>query len=374
MFIKNAWYVAAEPQEVAAGKSLARTILNEKIVIYRTSKGQAFAFADSCPHRFAALSGGKIIDDCIRCPYHGATYDHTGKCVKVPGQTGDFGMAVGLKQYPLVERYNYLWIWMGDPALSSDESGIPEWFGPANPDNPEWKGRHNKILSMPAYYELICDNLHDITHTEFVHPETLGAELLPRLYRMAKGETNEHMRMERSVSKHSIRNDFYLTDVQAGPTFHQMLAFKYGKKSWDENLDWTLTVQYATPTFFVFNPRTKPVGADPSEAIDFCNLNAITPETDVSSHYFFYTAHNLKSTPEREAAFTAFVADSINFAFHQDELLISEQMKRVPNFGHDLESMTGVSFMGDMPQILGRNMIRDKIAAEKVAGRPNSED
>ena len=38
-------------------------ILDEDIVLYRTSKGQVIAMEDRCPHRFLPLSMGKIIGD-----------------------------------------------------------------------------------------------------------------------------------------------------------------------------------------------------------------------------------------------------------------------------------------------------------------------
>jgi vanillate O-demethylase monooxygenase subunit len=62
MFLKNAWYVMAWSHEVAA-KPLARRILGEPIVVYRTPNGSAVALADQCPHRRAPLSLGTVLED-----------------------------------------------------------------------------------------------------------------------------------------------------------------------------------------------------------------------------------------------------------------------------------------------------------------------
>jgi len=370
-FIRNTWYVAAEPQEVGSDKPLARTLLNEKVVLYRTPGGEVVAFRDSCPHRFAALSKGRIEGDCIRCPYHGALYDATGRCTSIPGQDEDSTevSTVTLVKYPIIERFNYIWIWLGDPALCGDESSIPEWFAPADPGSDQWNGRHDRFLSMQLYYELINDNLHDVSHTEFVHPETLGSSLLPRLFRMSKDKYDDTTFMEKKIGERTLDLEFHKDDVQAGRMFHEMLAFHLGREQqgYPDNVDWRLTVRYATPSYFIFNPRTKAVGAPESDAIEFASLNAITPETDTTCHYFFYTANNLDSTPEREAAFTKICADGILFAFSQDEALITDQMQRVPDFGQQTESMTEVSFPGDMIPIMGRKLIRKQIAAEEAA-------
>jgi vanillate O-demethylase monooxygenase subunit len=370
-FIRNTWYVAAEPQEVTNEKPLARTLLNEKIVLYRTAAGTAVAFKDSCPHRFAALSTGRIEGSCIRCPYHGALYDEHGQCTAVPGQDEDSTEVspVTLVKFPTLERYNYIWIWLGDPELCGDETSIPDWFAPADPDNGQWSGRHDRFLSMPLYYELINDNLHDVSHTEFVHPETLGSSLLPRLFRMSKDKYSETMFMKKNIGERTLDLEFHNDNVQAGRMFHDMLAFHLEREQqgYPDNVDWRLTVRYATPSYFIFNPRTKVVGAPEESAIEFASLNAITPETDTSCHYFFYTANNLDSAPERKAAFTKICADGILFAFSQDEALITNQMQRVPDFGKQTESLTEVSFPGDMIPIMGRKLIRKQIAAEEAA-------
>jgi len=370
MFIRNSWYVAAEPQEIATGKLFSRTLLNEKVVMFRNAEGKIVAFKDACPHRFAPLSRGWLEGNCLRCPYHGALYDEQGKCLRVPGQKGEHGMDVRLTPYPVTERHNYVWIWLGDPELSSDESSIPDWFSSADAHNERWNGRHDRFLSMPVYYELINDNLHDVTHTEWVHPETLGAELMGHLFRMAKGEQTEKAYMKQKAEDRYLQLDFHIEDVQGGPMFHQMLAYQRKARDWTDNIDWDLTVKYHTPAYFSFNPRSKPVGASNNEAIEFDSLHAITPETETTSHYFFYTANNLKSTPEREAEFTQFCADGLAWAFTQDKHLISEQMLRVPDQGKDTETLTAVSFMGDMVPVIGRNMIRRQIEEEQTVNKP----
>ena len=371
MFIKNTWYVAAEPQEIATGRLFGRTLLNEKVVMFRNAVGKVVAFKDACPHRYAPLSKGTLEGSCLRCPYHGALYDDDGKCIAVPGAKGDsITNDVRLTRYPILERYNYIWIWLGDPELAADESSIPEWFSPADPHSEKWNGRHDRFLSQPAYYELINDNLHDVSHTEWVHPDTIGAELMGRLFRMAKGEQSDQAYMKQHSEDRYLKLDFHIEDVQAGPMFHQMMAYQQQTEGWTDNVDWDLTVHYSTPSFFNFHPRTKKTGATVETAIEFASLHAITPETQSSCHYFFYTANNLKSTAEREAEFTNYCADGLEWAFSQDKRLICEQMLRVPDGGTDTESLTAVSFMGDIVPIFGRKMIRKQLQDEQATLRP----
>ncbi len=85
-FIMNAWYVAAWPREIEAGKLLARTICNESMVLFRDAAGKAAALEDRCCHRQMPLGKGWLEDGTLRCGYHGLRFDGAGKCVEIPGQ------------------------------------------------------------------------------------------------------------------------------------------------------------------------------------------------------------------------------------------------------------------------------------------------
>ena len=324
-------------------------------MVFRVSDDTLACFIDACPHRFAPLSAGRIENDCIRCPYHGSLYDIDGTCVEVPGQHGAHGMQIGHVRYLLIERFGYIWVWMGDKDRADDGRSIPSWFESAKPQHNSWTGRADRFLSMPVYYELINDNLHDVSHVEFVHPETLGTTVIPQMYRMRDSEFTDQCNVPKEFGEREMRLDFHAQDIQGGPVLHQMIAYQRRRNEWTDNVVWDLTLRYATPSQFLFNHRTKAVGENDSAAIQIASLHTITPETDAGSHYFFHTAHNLTDT----------CADALLFAFNQDKTLIAEQMKRAPRGGRGSDALAQVSFLGDTTPMLGRRMIRNLIAAEQ---------
>src|SRR5262249_24430468 len=61
-YLCNAWYVAAWSDDLADGQLLSRTILKEPVVLFRKSDGHLAPLQDRCPHRFAPLHMGKIVD------------------------------------------------------------------------------------------------------------------------------------------------------------------------------------------------------------------------------------------------------------------------------------------------------------------------
>ena len=133
MFLRNSWYVAALSSEIEA-KLTARRILGENIVLYRTGNGEPVALEDSCPHRRLPLSRGRLLNNRIECGYHGLQFDRSGQCVAAPTQDRIPPSAV-VRSYPVVDRWGFVWIWMGDAELS-DESLI---INIANFENPDWK-------------------------------------------------------------------------------------------------------------------------------------------------------------------------------------------------------------------------------------------
>ena len=86
VYVRNAWYMAAWSAELGK-KPLGRTIMDEPVVFYRTSPGDAVAMWGLCGHRYFPLAGAEVVGDHLVCPYHGFTYDRNGACVRIPAQT-----------------------------------------------------------------------------------------------------------------------------------------------------------------------------------------------------------------------------------------------------------------------------------------------
>ena len=168
----NAWYAAAWDHEVGRNL-LAKTIAGRPIVFYRTTEGRPVALADACWHRLAPLSMGKLRGaDEIQCGYHGICYDADGRATFMPAQE-TINPSATVHSYPVVERHRYVWVWPGDPALA-DPDLVPDLYWN---DHPEWAG-DGKTIHVNCSYQLIVDNLMDLTHEQFVHGSSIGHDSL----------------------------------------------------------------------------------------------------------------------------------------------------------------------------------------------------
>src|SRR5262245_50628355 len=125
-FLRNAWYVAAWSDELTRDRLLARTLLEEPVVLFRTATGQPAALFDRCPHRFAPLSRGRLKGDVIECGYHGLCFDRNGTCAHNPHNPGHVPPRAHVRSYALVERQGIVWIWMGEPERA-DPALVPDF-------------------------------------------------------------------------------------------------------------------------------------------------------------------------------------------------------------------------------------------------------
>ncbi len=146
---------------------LDRTILGKPVVLFK-GDSRVVALDNRCAHRGAKLSNGRREGDCVRCMYHGLKFDASGKCVQIPGQD-NIPPKLGVRSYPVVERDQLVWIWMGDAALA-DPAKILDF--PYLRDA-KWRGKPD-YMHYDANYLLIVDNLSDFAHLAFVHTKTLG--------------------------------------------------------------------------------------------------------------------------------------------------------------------------------------------------------
>jgi phenylpropionate dioxygenase-like ring-hydroxylating dioxygenase large terminal subunit len=94
------------------GQVVAKTLLDEPILLGRTNQGQAFALRDICPHRAVPLSCGWYDGETVQCCYHGWRFDQQGHCVEIPSLPDQLmdRSRFNVQRYDLQEVQGNLWI------------------------------------------------------------------------------------------------------------------------------------------------------------------------------------------------------------------------------------------------------------------------
>ena len=165
--VRNAWYVVALSEEVGR-TPMARDVMETSLVLYRSEAGEAVALQNRCCHRSFPLAHGRLEGDAIRCGYHGLLYARDGRCIEIPMQD-KIPPQLCLRRYPLIERAPFVWAWFGAPD-AADESLLPHpaWLGA-----PDWD-MYIGYLPIASSYVHMHENLLDLSHLSFLHPNTFG--------------------------------------------------------------------------------------------------------------------------------------------------------------------------------------------------------
>ena len=342
MFPKNAWYVAATPDEVDA-KPLGRTICGEKIVFYRGPEGRVAALEDWCPHRGAPLSMGRVVEGKLVCGYHGLEMGCDGKTISMPGQRVRGFPPV--RSYPVVERSGFIWVWTGDAAQASEDL-LPQlhWA-----DNKEW-AFGGGLYHIECDYRLMIDNLMDLTHETYVHSTSIG-----------QPEIDETPCKTTVEGDHAVTSRF-MNGIQA-PPFWRMALRANGLPD-DQPVDRWQICRFSPPSQVHIEVGVALAGRGGYDApkedkaysivVDF-----LTPETETSMWYFWGMARNFR--PD-DKGLTAQIREGQGKIFAEDlQMLESQQANHSKWAGRDLLKLNI-----DAGGVQARKVIERLVAAERA--------
>lgn len=302
MYLRNTWYVVARSAELGR-ELMQRWLLNEPYVMYRTEDRRPVALDDRCAHRRYALSKGTLIGDNVRCNYHGLVFDPDGACIKIPSQD-KVPPQICNRSLPLVEKHRWVWAWMGEPE-KADESLIPDfhWM-----DEPGWTVNED-MRQFDCNYRLVVDNLLDLTHETFVHAKTIGHE-----------ELAEAPIVEARRENGSVKVDRMIGNCTPPPLFSQAVEFK-------GNIDRYQSVSFEAPCFVWIDARAVDTGSnDLDSGLKWEVMNALTPATDTTTHYFWGLSRHFAQDDE---ALTTKLQGALEFTFDEDAVVLKIQQEMI---------------------------------------------
>lgn len=161
----NFWY-PAEQSSALTDKPIKVQMLGLWFALWRDSAGKAHCVHNTCTHRGGSLGDGKVVGDCIQCPYHGWKFNGSGGCERIPslGPLGKVPERARIDAYPVEERYGLIFVFLGD---------LPEDERPTIMPNVEYGAPGWRSMSMryrwKANYVRLVENQSDPSHVEYVH-------------------------------------------------------------------------------------------------------------------------------------------------------------------------------------------------------------
>lgn len=339
-YLKNQWYAAGFSDELST-KPLQRTLLNEPMALFRGESGKAIALNDRCPHRFAPLHQGTVFGDDLRCPYHGLRFNPDGACVHNPIGDGKIPKAACVKSYPLAERDGIVWLWWGDEP--ADESKIRRY---EEFDDPARYACVQGYIHVRANFELVIDNLLDLSHAEFLHP-----------YLATEGFNR---RTQYSMEQNG--NTVIARNWRPSEPITQLFKLAYGEGAPD-HVDHLSVVTWVPPSTIRLDIGVTRPGRPPEEGPRSYQAHLLTPETEHTAHLFWKWARDFRTQDED---LSAQLQDSLQEAFEtEDEPMIQSQSIHMA--GRALEELKPVLLPTDSAALRARRVLRQLIEQQADA-------
>jgi vanillate O-demethylase monooxygenase subunit len=240
-------------------------------------------------HRRFPLSESSRDGDRIVCGYHGFTYDPDGSCVAVPGQTR-IPRTARVPSYPVVEQDSLVWIWIGDAGSVADPAAIPRapWLAAEG-----WVTVRG-MEPLAARYELLVDNLLDLSHETYLHAGYIGTP------EVAQTPITTEVDEEAGVVRVSRR----MKDVECPSFYSESTGIRGRIDRWQD-------IEYLPPCLYLLHSRIAPTGIEPGpngedpSAFHAEIVYAITPETETSTHDFWMVARDFALDDQGVSEFLA---------------------------------------------------------------------
>jgi phenylpropionate dioxygenase-like ring-hydroxylating dioxygenase large terminal subunit len=343
-YATNLWYAALWAEDLAIGALESRTICEQPIVFFRGSQGEPVALEDRCAHRFVPLSMGQLCDGAasVECPYHGLRFGTDGSCVLNPHGSGRIPATLAVRSYPVAERHTMLWIWMGSDV--PDQNLIPD-FSYLDPGAPGVLSKRD-WLEMDVDYQLVIDNLLDLSHASFLHRGVLG----------------DPSTLDCDIAIDSTESSVTVTRTRASiaPSKLFDLMFRNDGGAVDS---WSI-MRWDAPSCLRHEAGICPPGAGRDEGITVIGTHLVTPSSKGKCTYHVAAVRLGSSAGSDDAEISAQLSALRRYAFDEQDRPILEAQQRAYDLAGGLDSLRPVMLSIDAAPLRARRVMAKIVAGE----------
>ncbi|MGE0306659.1 MAG: aromatic ring-hydroxylating dioxygenase subunit alpha [Acidimicrobiia bacterium] len=189
----SGWFQVGWSAEIAPGDMLTAKCFGRDLIVYRTESGELNCMDARCLHLGAHLGkGGKVVGDCVVCPFHGWSWAPDGTNREIPDTT-EVNRSKHIPTRPVYERNGVIYIW-NDAQGRAPSWEVPDIFtelddgdpcGPFHEPFPNAIGRYPHLTIQPR---ITVENIVDPAHVRYVHgakriPTIIDHEITPHTFR-----------------------------------------------------------------------------------------------------------------------------------------------------------------------------------------------
>ncbi len=289
------WHPVLVADRLPERRAVAVRVAGRDIALFRTADGTLGALEDKCLHRRLKLSVGRVVDDKLRCAYHGWSYTTDGQGTS-PGTPTLYACA---RSYDCREAYGAIWVRErgAEQPLPNLAQGYEGWCFVGCVINP-----------IPAPLLLVLDNFAEVEHTVSVHPQ-FGIDIGQGVLEV---ETTAHTfsARNRGPSKPPPLATRLMAWTWAGDDFHSDYTFRFDPPRssvthyWTDRAGGERMVKYHLYHYFV------PVDPARSMVVTFGHLHSRWPGLGwITRRMSWFVRKKIGSTIDEDAWLLSNMAD-----------------------------------------------------------------
>src|SRR5258707_7065268 len=204
LFRKHPIVVAYSGQLRRAGDFVVHNDPGQPILVVRGTDGALRAFLNVCRHRSASVEQKPCGSNkrAFVCPYHGWSYDLTGRLVGITdgAHLGEWARSKhGLRRLKLAEKYGLVWVVPTaladnevagldiDPYLGALQADLAGW------DMQGWKLNSSEPIRPRMNWKLVIDTFLELYHFRYLHPDSVYPIFLDNIATYER--LDRHLRM-----------------------------------------------------------------------------------------------------------------------------------------------------------------------------------
>jgi len=183
-------------------------------------------------------------------------------------------------------------------------------------DSPEWAG-DGRTIAVAANYQLVLDNLMDLTHEEFVHSSSIGQDELSESDFVVTHDDR------------TVTITRWMRNIDPPPFWLKNMRDKF--PGFTGKVDRWQIIEFQAPGTIridvgVAKASTGAPEGDRSQGVNGFVMNTITPETARTAHYFWAFMRNYCLDSQ---LITTQLRDGVHGVFGEDEAMLTAQQAAI---------------------------------------------
>lgn len=165
------WFRVLNSDELDVSQVKYTQALGRDLAVFRGEDGKVRALDAYCVHLGANMGvGGRVVGNCLQCPFHLWEFGGDGSCAKIPYSSGSIPASAKTKAYHVMEYFGQIIVWF---KLGDENGEKPDYYPPVpkGMDSGDMVVRGSVKLTVNMHLQEVFHSAFFIQVSSIFHPD-----------------------------------------------------------------------------------------------------------------------------------------------------------------------------------------------------------